>query len=161
MDIQDLKALFPDGRYNDVYLNMHLIIKPYQGVGPITFGMTMDEARAALGGSHKQFKRGLAKTFTDSFGFGVFVLYGLENTCVGVEMGKPSCPTLFDKRILNRPYCEMEDWLKSKDADLVSSSTGCKSFEFGISIYAPQKKDNLNAQVEAVLVFQKGYYDQK
>jgi hypothetical protein len=147
-------------KHDVVNISMNLIIKPHEGVGSITFGMPMKEARATLNSPYKQFKRGLSKTFTDSFGeLGVFILYSLENTCVGIEMASPSCPTLFDKPIIGQPFSEIFDWLKSQDADLELDSSGCKSSKLGVSIYAPGRKFDPNDPVEAVLAFQKGYYE--
>lgn len=141
---------------------MILLIKPYEGVGLIRFGMTVNEVRALMDCPCRQFKRALSNTFTDSFGaLGLFVCYDAENKCDAIEMGKRSCPTLFGMSIIGHPIGEIGDWLKSRDPDLVFGPSGYKSFKCGISVYAPNKELRLADPVEGVLAFSKGYYERQ
>jgi hypothetical protein len=140
---------------------MNLTISPNVGVGPIRFGMTIEQVRAAI----PYFPRSLKKTSvsaypTDIFrDIGVHVFYKAPGLCEAVEMGGVAAPTFQEKTIIRRPFHEVLAWIRSVDPDVQVSNSGLKSFKFGISLYAPGVGEDASEPVQGVMVFERGYYD--
>jgi hypothetical protein len=140
---------------------MRLVIRPYDGVGPINFGMSMQETRAAVGTPFESFKKTpIAELPTDAFdSVGVHVYYKKPGICEAVEMASPAEPIFQDRPLLGRPFAELRNWFKTIDPRIEVDAAGLTSHEFGIALYAPSAEDEPQLPVEGVLVFAKGYYD--
>lgn len=61
--------------------------------------------------------------------------------------------------LIGKPYSEVESLFKSIDNTTEIDSSGLVSYQFGIGVYAPFAEEEPNKPVEAVIIFEKGYYD--
>src|SRR5436309_419457 len=137
-----------------------MLIRPYEGIGPIRFGMQRAEVRAALGGPFREFKKTVnSVTPTDAFPtLGVHVYYKLPGSCEAVEVASPAQAILFGRELVGSPFQLIYDWLRELDVDAKLDDTGLTSLRFGVGIYVPTIKNDLGVPVEAVIVFERGYY---
>jgi hypothetical protein len=140
---------------------MNLSIDPYFGVGPIKLGMSAEEVRTALGLPFKTFKKTpTALMPTDVFhGVGIYVYYKTPGVCEAVEMANPADPVLHGMSFMAKPLSEVSAWLESRDAKIVINDSGLTSLKYGIGLYAPHAAKQPDDPVEAVIVFERGYYD--
>ncbi|HXB57972.1 MAG TPA: hypothetical protein VNU95_00295 [Candidatus Acidoferrales bacterium] len=139
---------------------MQLEIEPYVGIGPIKFGMTIDEVRNFIKDPPKSFLKGPASTIpTDAFdGLGLHVFYKKPGVCNAVEMFLPASPTFQGQRLIKRSFNESLSWLQNMDDAVKVDQCGATSFKFGIGLYAPEIKEDDSAPIEAVIVFERDYY---
>ena len=139
---------------------MKLEIHPYVGVGSIAFGMTREEIRRAIGQAPRTFLKGpYAVIPMDSFDrLGIHVSYKKPNRCDAVELVLTATPTFQGQRLIDRPFDQIHQWFETLDDNIVSNDSGFTSFKFGIGLYAPSWKERPSDAVEAVIVFEKGYY---
>jgi hypothetical protein len=139
---------------------MDLTIFPYSGVGPIRFGMTVEQVRAVVGFAPVSFMKSPLSEFpTDAFDeLGVHVYYKSSGICEAVEMGKPAAPVIEGRLLIGHSFADMLRWFKSKDNTVVCDETGLKAFQSGIGLYAPFAEKNPDEPVEGVLVFARGYW---
>lgn len=140
---------------------MQLEIKPYVGVGPIRFGMTVEEVRKAVGQKPNPFRKTPDEVIpTDAFDeIGLHACYKEPGVCEAVEMALAADPTFQGHRLIERPFDEVLGWLRTLDDSVEVEDCGLTSYKLGIGLYAPEISDNISAPVEAVIVFEKGYYD--
>lgn len=141
---------------------MKLVIHPYKGIGPIEFGMSRQQVRAALGVPVESFMRtedDVAET--DEFSnLGIFVEYDSEDLCVAVEVTDPGEPEFQGRNLLRLPYNEVKGWFESYEGEIDVDDSGLTSLRFGIGVYAPQSEDDPSLLAEAVIVFKERYYDE-
>ena len=140
---------------------MFFEIKPYIGVGPIEFGMTIDLVRKVIGGEVKSFmKTEESETYTDAFiGKGIHVNYNRLGNCEAVEFGRPAEPLFMGNKLIGVPFKKIKKLFEAFDSSLDIDDTGFTSFELGAGIYVPTLKKSLMEPVEGIIVFEKGYYD--
>jgi hypothetical protein len=140
---------------------MNLEIDPYVGVGPIRFGMTRDEVRRIVGRPVKPFLKGPSSVIpTDAFDdVGLHVYYKEGDLCEAVEMFLAADPTFKGQRLIERPFDQLLAWLQTMDDHLDQDDTGLTSYKLGIGLYAPSCEERPSDSVEAVIAFEKGYYD--
>jgi hypothetical protein len=140
---------------------MNLNIIPYIGVGPIRFGMSRNEVRQMVGHPAKPFLKGPDAIIpTDAFDdIGLHVFYKKDDTCEAIEMFLAADPTFEGKHLIERPFDRVLDWLQKFDDSLDVDNTGATSKKCGIGIYAPNCEESPSDPVEAVIVFERGYYD--
>lgn len=140
---------------------MNLEINPYVGVGPVRFGMTIQEVRDALAKRPETFRKSPNDAFpTDAFDdLGIHVSYRSPGVCDAVELALAADPTLMGRRLIERPFDELRDWLESLDDGIVVDDTGLTSFKLGLGLYAPSHQERASDSVEAIIVFERGYYD--
>jgi hypothetical protein len=138
-----------------------MLITPYVGIGPISFGMSIDQVREAMGAEAKEFKKTASAVFpTDDFPtLGVHVYYTNLGICEAIEVASPAQPLLFGRELIGQPFDKLCEWLAGLDEQIKMLETGGTSFRFGIGLYVSDLKRSLNTPVEAVIVFRKGYYD--
>jgi|SRR5580658_8355057 hypothetical protein len=139
---------------------MQLEIEPYVGIGPIKFGMTIDEVRNLINQKPKSFLKGPASTIpTDAFNdLGLHVYYKKPRTCNAVELFLPANPIFQGRDLIQRPFNELLSWLQTLDDTIKRDQCGLASFKFGIGFYAPEVKERDDAPVEGVIVLEKDYY---
>ncbi len=139
---------------------MNYEIKPHTGVGPINFGMIAPEIRRVLhtepelvdkGGS------GLPAHFFRELGF--FIYYRDPGLCEAIEFFGPVSPSYKGQYLLGQPYATVEKWIKSIDSDVVYNDAGLITKKHGFGLYAPFAREKPDFPVEAVIVFERGYYD--
>jgi len=135
-------------------------ILPHIGAGPIRFGMTMDEVRQAVGEPPRVFRKAKDSTCTtDSFSKCIHVFYRTPGVCTAVEFYEPARPFLGDRLFAGRPYAEVAEWLMQQDPNPDVDGAGLISRQLGMSLYAPGHLEDPNEPIEAVLVFEDGYYE--
>jgi hypothetical protein len=141
-------------------------IEPYVGVGPIHFGMTVDEVRTAVGGEAHPFRKGPKATRdTDAFDeLGLHVSYEDSGVCNAVELWGATMPTWNGHPLLMRPFQEVHDLLRNADPSLQVHDTELTSLALRIGIYVESLVDwetdtqDWDQDTEGVIVFERGYY---
>jgi hypothetical protein len=139
---------------------MDFEIKPYTGAGPIAFGLSVDEVRKILREPVEESDKSSTAIPADFFrSLGIFVYYKEPGICEAVEFGGPESPTFRGQHFLERPYREMEGWIKTLDPEVLLEAAGLTSHKFGIGLYAPSARKEPDRPIEGIIVFDKGYYD--
>lgn len=139
---------------------MDLEIRPYEGLGPIRFGMRRDDVRRALGASVRAFRKTPEATIlTDAFDDeGIHVYYNEQDLCEAVEVASPAIPVLQGRALVGRSFAEIRDWLRTLDPEVEIDESGLTAFTFGVGLYASSAQKAPNGPVEAVIAFRRGYY---
>lgn len=150
-------------------MQMTYDIEPSIGVGPIRFGMTRDEVRAAMGAEVRESRRGKQEGSPDDLfpTLGFFAYYSAPGTCVAVEFSRLVSPTLQGRGFFDRPYTAVRQWLRTLDPMLEETIDGLLSCQLGIALSAPRANELSNDELteedavvlEAVLAFERGYYE--
>jgi hypothetical protein len=134
-------------------------IIPYIGVGCIKFGMKREDIRKCFNNQFVQFRKTpFSETLTDDFGC-CHVFYKKQKTCEAIELFKEAGATINNKRLVGEPYAEVRAMFEAIDETIVVNDDGFTSFKYGIGVYAPLAKEQPEEPVEAIIVFEKGYYD--
>jgi hypothetical protein len=136
-------------------------IGSYQGILNCRFGMDTSQIRQVLGAPSKTFKKAPTSVYpTDAFdNLGVHVFYKEPGVCEAIEMFSPAQPTFQNRQLLGQPFNQLRDWLRSLDSEVEIDKVGLTSYQFGFGLYAPFAGDEPDGIVEAVIVFERGYYD--
>lgn len=130
-------------------------IKPYDSVGPISFGATSAQVRAELA-PHAPVREPTA--CCDRFPtLGIRVHYAADNAVEAIEFRGPARPTLEGRPLLRERYGVLEAWLVSLDAGVKLEHSGLASLQLGIRLYAASARRTPDAPVEVVTVFGKDY----
>lgn len=136
-------------------------IHPNKGVGPIRFGMTVEEVRRVMGCKPTPFRKSPQSAYeTDSFNDTIHVYYRSPGVCDAIECFPPAEVTYQSNRFFERAFAEVREWLLNLDPQAKIEADGLTSFLLGIALYAPAIKAP-EEPIEAVLVFEEGYYDCK
>ena len=136
-------------------------IEPYVGVGPIRLGMTREEVHTViLEERAPAMHRGREKPGDFFPTLGLFVDYRAPGVCEFVEFAGPLSPTFQNQTFLGQPYRLARAWFEARDPDLETDGAGLTSKRFGIALYAGSAEKEPDEPVEAIAVFEKGYYDQ-
>lgn len=135
-------------------------IEPYVGVGPIRFGMTRQEVQLLIAWDRQPtMHRGGDKPGDYFSPLGLFVDYRAPGVCEFVEFGGPLVPVLHGQTFLGQPYRLARAWFEANDPDCERDGAGLTSKRFGIALYARSAEKDPDEPVEAVAVFEEGYYD--
>lgn len=139
---------------------MRFDIRPYEGAGPVRFGMTRAEVRAAVAAPSEEFRKSAGDELpTDAFDTaGLHVYYKRPGVCEAVELAAPAVPVLEEQFLLRQPYAALRRWFEAHDKTVETDESGLTSFRYGVGLYAPQADSNPAAPPEGVIVFEKGYY---
>lgn len=136
-------------------------IEPYVGIGPIRLGMTREEVHALmLAEREPALHRGSEKPGDFFPTLGLFVDYRAPGVCEFIEFAGPLSPTFQEQTILGQPYRQARAWFETADPECEMNGTGLTSKRFGIALYAESAEKAPDAPVEAVALFEKGYYRQ-
>lgn len=136
-------------------------VRPYDGYGPLRFGMTAAEVSASLGRDpDRRFLKTPRSQFpTEAFhALGLHVHYGGQGA-EAFEMGPPAEPALDRIALLGRPFRDVRADLSARDDAMAEDEEGLTSQALGIGLYAPTLPDDPAAPVDGVIVFARGYYD--
>jgi hypothetical protein len=138
----------------------HFEIQPGIGVGPIRFGMTVDEVRKAMGLPFCVFSKTVDSSFpTDAFDeAGVHVYYKAFGICEAVELWGDAEVFVGSYQLLRIDCLNARAILRSIDPDCVLDENGITSTALGVSVSCSGPVDDSSAWTEAVLVFEPGYY---
>lgn len=138
-------------------------IEPYVGIGPIRLGMTREEVHTTIVEEREPaLHRGREKPGDFFPALGLFVDYRAPGVCEFVEfvLSGPLSPTFQNQTFLGRSYRLARAWFETYDPDLETDEAGLISKRFGIALYAGSAEKEPDEPVEAVAVFEEGYYDQ-
>lgn len=139
---------------------MELKVEPHVAVGPLRFGMSVDEARRAFASPVQSFMKAPFSTFpTDASDQGVQLHYRPPGTLTAVEVFSPASIILAGERFLGRPYSVCRYWLKQQDAALREDRSGCTSIALGVGLFSPCAATKPDDPVLGVIAFERGYYD--
>ena len=140
---------------------MDFSIRPYEGVGPLRIGMSVEKVRATVGrGVVVDSKGSDTRVPTDIFvGLGIHAHYTNEGLSEAFEICEPSSPTFQGKELVGKPFGELREWFEQLDDQIESDGAGVTSYKYGVGLYAPFAEDEPDKPVEAVIVFAHGYYD--
>lgn len=137
---------------------MNLEIHSHVGVGPINFGMTMEEVRSIVPCPYDEFSR-FGKKLTDAFhALGLFVGYSLEGKCEAIEMASPAQPVYAGQKLLSSPPEQVLKFVRDLDPKTLADNSGLTSFALGIGFYVPGTRHG-DLDIETVIAFRRGYYD--
>jgi hypothetical protein len=140
---------------------MEFPIAPYEGAGPIKFGMTRPQVRAILNEDYCEFRRGESSNLSDFFtSIAVFVYYNDSGVVEFIEFTDPAKPIYEKRNLLKYSYSESLKFFSRFDDNVELDSAGLTSYELGIAVYAPHCGEEPDGIVETIGVFEKGYYDQ-
>jgi len=138
-------------------------MEPYVRVGPICLGMTREEIHSTMLEEQKPTMHRGRQTPGDFFpSLGLFVDYRAPGVCAFVEfvLTSPLLPTFQNQAFLGQPYRVARAWFEAADPDLETDGAGLVSKRFGIALYAGSAEKEPDWPVEALAVFEEGYYDQ-
>jgi hypothetical protein len=141
---------------------MEFIIKPFESLGPVKFGATVDEVRTVLNSPWESFRKNVAvdKT-TDAFDqLGFHVYYNEANQCEAIECFASATLSFQGQRLIGRSYQELRDWFKLIDPQIIIDSGGLEARSFGIAIYAPNfhEIDRPTEIIEGAMIVDRGYF---
>ncbi|MGD6849146.1 hypothetical protein [Rossellomorea aquimaris] len=140
---------------------MELNMISYESIGPIKLGMTRDQIRSVLNSKVTEFKKTQwDENTTDSFDeLGIHVFYKAGHICEAVEVSEPANPTFNGNKLVGIPFKQVRQFLQKYDKDLSIDTDGIISEVLGISLYIDGVDDEEKEQVQSVMFFEKGYYD--
>ncbi|TBR61729.1 hypothetical protein B4U84_13415 [Westiellopsis prolifica IICB1] len=132
-------------------LTQHLLISGVPGSGKTNTSLYLLET---LWRSHT------SETPTDSFNnLGIHIYYKKPGICEAIEIFEPAEPVFMEINLLQVKFSELKQWFQKIDDEVEIDDTGLTSYKFGISLYAPSASEYPEEAVEAVIVFDNGYYD--
>lgn len=142
---------------------MHFEIIPFEGVGDIKFGMSRKQVRDTLKADYVTRKRTSKSVFPYDFfqSLGIFANYKIPEILEAVELILPCIPEFEGLKLLEISYKELKEFLLAKDSNLEVNLDGFISGAIGIGAYAPDADEDPDLPVEAILVFDKDYYDKR
>lgn len=144
---------------------MKASILPYVGLELgsrlLRLGSSRADVRATVGAPFRSFRKvSGSPTESDAFdAMGLYVYYRASDVCEAIEAARPCEPTLGGIRLIDRPFCEARDVLRQLDPKLETDEEGLISHELGLSINAPGAAEDDRAPVEALMVFERGYWE--
>jgi hypothetical protein len=134
------------------------VIDSYQGFNDINFGLSSQEIEAKL----KKKPRKILKQINDKYETDAYddfyVYYDEMGKCEAVEFNNNSELIFNQINLLKKNYHDVEKLLSSLDFNIEIDDVGFTSYKYGIGVYAPYKSE-LNAKIESVIIFRRGYYD--
>ena len=170
VDRMQNSTFLPD---NKVMIYKYLISKkqtykfePYVGLGALKFGMTMDEARAAINLPYSSFNKSMdSHSPADSFDNGAtIVFYDIENKVNAIEV-YPEVNFVFnDYYVFGKRITEFEKWLAPIATDFKREDDGVGGADvrsIGMSYSGwedPEDERFLN--VGYIFLYKKGYWDE-
>jgi hypothetical protein len=138
---------------------MNFEIKPYIGAGKILLGMTSEQIQKVMGSKPDKFKKSLDDVYdTEKFAC-FFAYYKSPGICEAIEFFGEADVIFNGESMIGRPYADVEAMFKKVDNVLELDGAGLTSYKYGVGIYASAAKKEPLEPVEAVIVFEKGYYD--
>lgn len=131
-------------------------ITPCEAAGAVRFGMLAAQVREQLGSTTTSPNRELPYDLFRNLG--IRVHYGPSAGVEAIEFLGPAFPTLHGRRLLRQRYGELEHWIRTLDPNVKLEHSGLTSNLLGVRLYATSARNNPDAPVEVVTVFDKDYY---
>ena len=166
VDQMQNNTLLPDKK---VLIYKYLITKkkafdfePYVGIGALKFGMTMQEARTAVGLSYKSFQKSMdsyspADAFDDS---AMIVFYAKNDKVDAIEIYPEIDLTHNGTTILGNSLIEVEDYFDSITKEKKADDLGHDYRSIGLSFAGTGDGDPDAKNVGYVFIYRKGYWDE-
>ncbi|MFJ1378452.1 hypothetical protein [Capnocytophaga canimorsus] len=143
---------------------MRNIIKPFEKVGELKFGMDRNSINNRL---NTKFEPIFEKTLggvefvTDHYdNLGVMLGYFTKDFKLSYVVLSDPCEAIFEgEDLLAKTYSECLEFMKQFDSDIEEEEyVGFTSYKLGIAIYAPNSTDDPDCNIEAVTVGEVGYF---
>lgn len=143
---------------------MRNIIKPFEKVGELKFGMDRNWINNRL---NNKFEPIFEKTLggvefvTDHYdNLGVMLGYFTKDFKLSYVVLSDPCEAIFEgEDLLAKTYSECLEFMKQFDSDIEEEEyVGFTSYKLGIAIYAPNATDDPDCNIEAVTVGEIGYF---
>ncbi|GIJ96076.1 hypothetical protein CAPN001_06450 [Capnocytophaga stomatis] len=143
---------------------MRNIIKPFEKVGELKFGMDRNSINNRL---NTKFEPIFEKTLggvefvTDHYdNLGVMLGYFTKDFKLSYVVLSDPCEAIFEgEDLLAKTYSECLEFMKQFDSDIEEEEyVGFTSYKLGIAIYAPNATDDPDCNIEAVTVGEVGYF---
>jgi hypothetical protein len=129
-------------------------IEPYKRVGPLTIGQERKTVRDVLGDDYETFAKAEGENLTDAYdGLGVHLYYADDDTLEFVEFFEPAEVDFQGKRLLGRPFAQIQNELAADGYTPRASDVGYEYDELGIAFTLG------GDEVEGVAAYRRGYYD--
>lgn len=129
-------------------------IIPFEGIGPLRFGMDADQVRDLLGNPNTFKRNEFSGGVTDAFReIGVFAEYDASDTLILVEAASP-CTPIFQGIRLAGSVEEVVQALADAGHEGKQDDVGYSYDLYGFGLYAPSFEE-----IEGVSVFSEDYYD--
>jgi hypothetical protein len=141
---------------------MDYTIYPYEGVGPIRFGMTSQQVHEILGEPEDNLPAGERCDLPADFYVkkAVFIYYKEPGVCEAIEITKRASLFFNDQELTNHPFRELKKHFQRLDETVKVDDVGLTSYKYGIGLYVPDYcGHDEDVSIEAVIVFERGYYD--
>jgi hypothetical protein len=140
---------------------MDYTIYPYQGIGPIQFGMTPPQVHERLGEPSEQMaRRRFPDLPTDIYNqFGLFVFYQSPGVCEAMSLSINPNLSFQGFTFINKSLKELRNWLRSINSDIQYFDIGFISLKYGLTFSSQFYNSELNCLVDTLIVFKFGYYD--
>ncbi|PHR97585.1 MAG: ABC transporter ATP-binding protein [Blastopirellula sp.] len=141
---------------------MEFLIKPYEGVGDVQFGMSVTQVRSFLGSEFESFNRTSESAHPcDYFELiGFFVYYTESGEVEAIEFCSKAVVEFEQKKLFDLSFSELTDLLHKFDQEVEIECDGLTSYQLGIGAYAPLLDEEGTAcKPESIIVFERGYYD--
>ncbi|MBP7516013.1 MAG: hypothetical protein KA791_15805 [Flavobacteriales bacterium] len=134
--------------------------EPHLGIGPIRFGMNVNESRSVLGSGFAPFMKSPASVHpTDAYdALGMHIYYDTAGLCEAIELFPPAVVRLESFNLLALGYGALLAFCLSHDHDLIEDEVGFTSHVLGLGVYAPDGKEDPTSLCESIIVFRQGYY---
>lgn len=134
-------------------------IVPYVGASNIRIGMSRNSVRDILGKPQKSFKKTNFDTNMTDMYADFFLYYDELDRVEAVEFFG-NIPVFFGAFNLMKTSFEiLKNYFECVDDNIDIDNLGFTSYHFGISIYAPNWKENLSIRPESILIFAKDYFN--
>ena len=135
-------------------------VKPYEGVGPVSFGMRRRKARRAVPGRPDKKDEFDIDTDDAWSELGVKLIYlPPKDTCQAVLFtGSKIQPVYREQSLLTLPARDALEFMRAADPDLSINGRGWTCMREGITVTAPQWQTRPKQPASSVLVFAEGYY---
>lgn len=138
---------------------MQFIIDPYIGAGNLALGMTDMQIAEIMKQVPRKFRKFKTdELLTDAFDI-CYVYYKIPNNCEAIEFFGQAEVIFMGKNLLSEPYEKIKELFLKFDKSTECDSAGLTSLKYGIGVYAPFAHDEPLNNPEAIIVFEKGYYD--
>jgi hypothetical protein len=141
------------------------VIRPLAGVGPIVFGMSLDEVSGALGSvpdvvqPPDPFLGDISCRYAKA---GVVVIFDSAGTCAAVSTAPPDYADFdFDGVCLSTMgYRELVTWVQRHDRTAILEQDSVRSDGLGIFANSPEACDpeNEDPETEGIVAYRPGYF---
>ncbi len=138
-------------------------IRPFHGIGPITFGMDRSEVRKTLPAPFEEYRQNeFANNTSDAFdNIGVTVHYDQDNKCECISIWSDEEPVTFQERaIFKENPSQIVEWIKVLDGSAkLGGENTLTSTLYCMSIGFDGDPSDPDASISDITLFTKRYYE--